>query len=149
MAKFGELDWSNLKKTDDYEHEPTALWAADKHGGGKEGVDPLNKSKPILAKGEIPKGQSNEEIAEYILRGTPSQPTDEEMFGHLVVTEEMAKKAEWEWENKQNNLIKALNEPVIPEEKQQIEWGDGCSFNDSLTEAERIKRNMFTDPNSN
>ena len=67
------------------------------------------------------------------------------MFGHLVVTEEMAKKAEDDWQNKQGNLIKALHEPIIPKEEQQQEWGDGASFNDTLTEEERLKRNMHTD----
>ena len=150
MAKFGELNWDELKKSDEeYTHEPTALWAADKHGGGKHGVDPLNKSEKLIKNGEIPKGQSDEEIAEYILRGAPKQPTDEEMFGHLVVTEEIAKKAESDWQNKQGNLIKALNEPVIPEDQKDTEWASGESFNESLTEEERLKRNMFSDPDSN
>jgi len=150
MAKAGELNWDELKKSDEeYTHEPTALWAADKHGGGKQGVDPLNKSKPVLVKGEIPRKPTNEEIAGYILKGAPQQPTDEQMFGHLVVTEEMAKKAEDDWQNKQGNLIKALEAPIIPEDQKDAEWASGESFNDSLTEEERIKRNMFTDPNSN
>ena len=71
--KFGELNWDELKKSDEeeYIHEPTALWAADMYGGGKQGVDPLNKSEKLLKDGEVPKSQSDEEIAEYILRGVP------------------------------------------------------------------------------
>jgi len=149
MAKPGELDWSELlQKSDDYTHEPTALWAADQYGGGKHGVDPLNKAKPVNAPGEIPKEPSNEEISEYILKGTQApgvrQATDEELFGHLVVTEEQFKKAEEDWNNTLNNFYKAAQAPVVPEDKQDSEWGDGSSFNSALTEEERLKRNMYT-----
>lgn len=149
MAKPGELNWDELlEKKEDYTHEPSALWAADQYGGGKYGVDPLNKSEKLLKPGEVPKGQSNEEIAEYILRGAPKQPTDEELFGHLVVTEEMAKAAQDQWENGMNKTINDLNQPVVKPEDQQLEWGDGTSFNDTLSEQERLKRNMHVDKDS-
>lgn len=156
MPKAGELDWSDLHKSkDDYIHEPTALWAADMYGGGKHGVDPLNKAKPVNAPGEVPRKPTDDEIAEFILKGRDikgnlplGQPTDEEMFGHLVVTEEQLQKAEHDWENKLNDFYKAAQEPIVPSEEQKLSWGEGSSFNDTLTEEERLRRNMFTDPNS-
>lgn len=155
--KIGDLNWDELKKSDDdYTHEPTALWAADTCGGGKQGVDPLNKSKPVNVPGEIPKKPSNEEIAEFILKGKDvnggsplGQPTDEQLFGHLVTTEEQLQKAEEDWDNKLNNFYKAAQSPIVPKEEEKLEWGDGASFNESLTEEERLKRNMFNDKNSN
>ena len=93
MAKFGDLKWDELEKSEEeYVHKPTALWAADMHGGGKQGVDPLNKAKPRLEKGEIPYQPTNEEITKTILHNAPKQPTDEQLFGHLVVTEEQMQK---------------------------------------------------------
>lgn len=152
MAKFGDLKWDELEKSEEeYIHEPTALWAADMHGGGKQGVDPLNKAKPVNAPGEVPIKPSNEEIAEFILKGKDvngggpiGQPTDEQMFGHLVTTEEQLHKAKEDWDNKLNGFYEAAQSPIIPKEEEQLEWGDGASFNESLSDEERLKRNMFT-----
>jgi hypothetical protein len=146
MAKAGELDWSELKKSDEeYNHTPTALWAADKHGGGKEGVDPLNKAKPRIAEGEVPVMPSDDEIAATILHNAPSQPTDEQMFGHLVVTEEQVQKAEKEWANSMNKAFDDMKAPITPTEEQEHEWADGKSFNESLSREELEARNMYTD----
>lgn len=151
MAKLGELNWDEEleKSEEECVHEPTALWAADMYGGGKQGVDPLNKAKPVNAPGEIPRKPSDEEISEFILKGVDvngssplGQPTDEQMFGHLVPAEEELQKAANEWDNKIDGFYKAAQTPIIPKEKEQLEWGDGASFNDSISEEERLKRNM-------
>ncbi len=143
MPKAGELDWSEeLEKSDNYTHTPTALWAAENNGGKSGGVDPLNKSEKRIKEGEEPYRPSNDEIAAAILHGVQRQPTDEEMFGHLVVTEEMEKKAKEEWEGQMN---KALTHPKItPEELEDVDWGSGQSFNSTLSDEERLKRNMHT-----
>ena len=149
--KFGELDWSELYKSNDeeYSHEPTALWAADQHSGGKLGVDPLNKAKPVNAPGEIPRKPSNEEIASYILKGLDSEHVgqwkDENHLHKEVVTQEQAEQLQSDWENALDNFYKAAQAPVVPQDEQKLEWGDGGSFNDTLTEEERLKRNMYTD----
>jgi hypothetical protein len=67
------------------------------------------------------------------------QATDEELFGHLVRTEEQIKKAETEYENKLNKWYAEANKNI---DNQEIEWGEGKSFNSTLTEQERLKRNM-------
>lgn len=146
MAKAGELDWSEeLQKTDNYKHTPTALWAADQHGGGKQGVDPLNKAEKRIKDGEVPYRPTNKEISDAILHGIQRQPTDEEMFGHLVVTEEQVAKAKADWDNPLQGFYYAAMKPVIPEEEQELEWGSGKSFNSMLSDEERVKRNMYVD----
>ena len=142
MAKAGELDWSELEKSDkEYKHTPTALWAANESGGKEGGIDPLNKAKKINEDGE-PYRPTNEEISAAIMHGASGQPTDEQLFGHLVVTEEMAKKAKEEWEGSMN---KSLTHPkIITEEEEETDWGSGQSFNSTLTDEERYKRNMHT-----
>lgn len=144
MAKAGELDWSELKKSDEeYKHTPTALWAAA-ISGGKEGIDPLNKSEKRLKEGEVPRKPTNEEIRKAIMHNAPKQPTDEQLFGHLVVTEEMVKAAEEEWNNSMNKAFDDMKAPITPKEEQEAEWADGKSFNESLTREELEKRNMHT-----
>ncbi len=67
------------------------------------------------------------------------QATDEELFGHLVKTKEQIEKAEIEYEDKLNKWYTEANKNV---DNQEIEWASGKSFNESLTEQERLKRNM-------
>ena len=145
MAKLGELRWDELEKSDEeYTHEPTALWAADQYGGGKEGVDPLNEGKPILAKGEVPPRPSNEEVAAYILKGADLQWKDKDHLHKEIVSQDQADQLQKDWDNKLNNIYEAAQTPIIPKEEQTKEWGSGESFNKSLTDEERIKRNMYT-----
>jgi hypothetical protein len=42
----------------------------------------------------------------------PPQPTDEQMFGHLVVTDEMAKTREKEWGGVINNWLTEATKPI-------------------------------------
>ena len=67
------------------------------------------------------------------------QATDQELFGGLVVTEEQIKKAEEEYENKLNKWYTEANKNV---DNKDVEWGEGKSFNSTLTEEERLRRNM-------
>src|ERR1700675_4959883 len=72
---------------------------------GDRGAPPDHRSKPVttgpvLQKGEVPRKPSDAEIRGYIMKDAPKQPTDQQMFGHLEVTEEMAKKATHEWETR-------------------------------------------------
>lgn len=67
------------------------------------------------------------------------QATDQELFGHLIKTEEQIKKTQEEYENKLNNWYSEANKNIDNEDS---EWGDGKSFNSTLTEEERLRRNM-------
>jgi hypothetical protein len=61
----------------------------------------------------------------------PAQPTDEQMFGSMVVTEEMAKAAEAEWNNKLNAFFAQASMPV---ERQ------GLTPEEEAAEIERISK---------
>lgn len=67
------------------------------------------------------------------------QATDQQLFGHLVRTEEQIKKAEAEYEDKLNKWYAEANKNI---DNQEVEWGEGKSFNSTLTEQERLRRNM-------
>ncbi len=145
MAKAGELDWGEeLKKSDDYVHTPTALWSADQAGSKAGGVDPLNKAKPRIKQNEEPYRPTDEEITSAVMYNAPKQPTDEQLFGHLVVSEEQLKKAEDDWHNTLQNFYSAANAPVLKKnDNEEEEWASGKSFNSTLTEEERLERNMY------
>ena len=74
------------------------------------------------------------------MHGASSQPTDEEMFGQFVVSEEQVQKVQAEWDNRMNKSLTHVN---ISEEDGG-EWANGESFNKSLSREELEKRNMFT-----
>ena len=132
------------KSKKEYKHTPTALWAADQ-AGGKEGIDPLNKGEKRLKDGEVPYRPTDKEISDAVMHGISRQPTDQEMFGKFVVTEEMAKKAQDDWENKANKAFDEMKAPIVSKEEPTPEWGEGESFNKSLSRKELEERNMFTD----
>lgn len=128
MAKAGELDWSDLHKGD------------------------VGKPEHPLAKGDVkgankPVKATKEELlkeAEFILRGFLQkglrQATDEELFGHLVPSEEQIEKAENWYENGMNEAFKEMQKPI---DNQTQEWGTGKMIDwDSLSEEERKERNL-------
>ena len=93
--------------------------------------------KPTLAKGEVPRKPSDEEIRKAILAGAPKQPTNEQLFGGGVVTEEQANKAKGDWENIINNWHTNVNKPV---EKQDLNksWGSrGPIWKEEMSEEEK------------
>lgn len=142
MAKAGELNWDELKKSSDYRHTPQALWVNDPSSG----IAPKGEAKPILAKGEAPPRPSNEQITKTILSGAPRQPTDEELFGGGVISQEQVDKAKDDFDNKLSNFFKEVSKPLIGETKVSDEaWGNGKSFNSMLSQEELTKRNMFLD----
>lgn len=151
MPKAGELDWSELYKSKDeeYSHEPSALWAAQNVGGKAGGVDPLNKAKPVNAPGEIPRKPTNDEITLYILKGADAhgvgQWRDEDYLHKEIVSQEKADLLQKAWENRFNDHFALLNKPVEDQKsRDNLEWGSGKSFNEALTDEERLRRNMYT-----
>ena len=83
-----------------------------------------------------------DELAKSILSGAPKQPTDERLFGHLVVSEEQVQKAEQEWNDKLNGFYEEAAKPLEKQDSMKnTEWGSGKSFNDSLAPEELEKRN--------
>lgn len=105
---------------------------------------------PVLKKGEVPRRPSDAEVRNYILKDAPQQPTDQQMFGHLEVTEEMAKKAKEEWETRFTRFFKTQHEKL--EKNQAPEWGKRGPVNQNdpsqLTEEERRILAIPVNPNS-
>ena len=142
--KAGDLDWSELlEKSEDYTHTPTALWAAQSCSGKQGGVDPLNKAEKINKKDEEPYRPSNEEIAQFILKGlgNTAQWRDEDHLHKEIVSEKDAEEMKKAWENSIQGFYDAARAPIIKEQK-NVDWGSGKSFNSTLSEEERLKRNM-------
>ena len=139
MAKAGELSWEELykSKNDEKPHKPTALWV----NNPSVGVALKGDAAPRLAKGEVPKKPSNEEIAKAILHNAPKQPTDEQLFGGGIVSEEEAIKRQQEWENR---LQKSLTMPSVGAPLDEEEWGTCKSFNSTLSREELLERNTYT-----
>lgn len=147
MAKAGELQWDELltKSDKEYKHKPTALWV----NNASLGVAPKGDAKPLLAKGEVPIAPSNEEVTKEIMRGMDApglrQPTDEEMFGALVVSQEQIDAAEKAFETKIADFYSMASKPLTGKTEELDEaWGTGKSFNSTLSKSELAKRNMFT-----
>ena len=101
---------------------------------------------PILRKGEIPRRPSDEEVRAAIMHGVKQQPSDQQLFGHLVVTEEQVVKAEKEWNNQFNDFYENVKKPV---EKQDLSkgWGSrGPIWKEELTEEEKRISEIAVDP---
>jgi hypothetical protein len=83
-----------------------------------------------------------------VLAQAKPQPTDQELFGHLVKTEEQAKVEDARWKDGiKQNLIE-LSGPVdhLNKSKIEVKWSYGKSFNsllkERLSEKEIAERNM-------
>ena len=84
------------------------------------------------------------DFADSIRAGVPKQPTDEQLFGHLVKSQADVDAAEKEWGSKMdfysdwtNGKIKTSGEKAEDNES----WASGTSFNSSLSQEELKKRN--------
>jgi hypothetical protein len=72
------------------------------------------------------------------------QPTDQELFGHLVVSEEQATLAKSKWDNHFSNFFNEVTKPVEPQGDLSI--GRGNIKNETLTEEEERIRQIPVDP---
>lgn len=72
------------------------------------------KKEKVLKKAEdlMANQLANLMAGRSMLGNTPKQPTDEEMFGHLVPKEEAIKKAEDSWNNIHNDWLKEASKPI-------------------------------------
>lgn len=134
MSKKEWCDWSDLY--------------AGKVG---EPEHPLSKpvtAGPVLRKGEIPRRPTDAEVRNAILKGAPRQPTDQELFGGGVVTEEMAKARQEEWNSQFTKFFRTQHEPV--EKNSPNDWGTRGPVNQNdpsqLTEEEQRIRSIPIDP---
>jgi len=102
----------------------------------KDGTKPLKRSIDDLAPNkdnELQKGEENtaQRLAEIMMgRGMlnqpPAQPTDEQMFGHLVTKPEDLAKKEAEWGGAINNWLAEATKPIssrfASEEEEMAYW---------------------------
>ena len=102
----------------------------------------LSKGKDIIGEQFANMDMSNK----VDRNGNKLQPTDEELFGHLVVSKEQLEKKEQEWRDTFNKHFRGSGENVDhlnKSEKLDFEWEDGKSFNDYLSEKEVSERNKI------
>lgn len=132
MAKVGGLDWTEL--------------LSGKVGEPEHPLSRPVQTGPVLRKGEVPRRPTDAEIRRAIMHNAPKQPTDEQMFGGGVVTEEMAKARQQEWDSTFTKFFRNDHPKV---EKSSNDWGRGpINQNDAsqLTEEEQRIRAIPVDP---
>lgn len=129
MPKAGELDWSDLMQKSE---EPVNDVGQSNKGGEKITKSQLQADADFIRKGFQQKG----------IR----QPTDQEMFGHLVPSEEQVQKAEQDW----HNVNKGFEELKKPIDNKTTEWGNGKPLVDweNMSEEEKAKRNSYVGSDS-
>lgn len=123
-------DMSDEEKKELEDRYKTNIKRASEDGGLKKGAD---VAKEALTTGNLP-----------IMSGSHQQPTDQEMFGHLVKSEQEIKAAEKAWEQSFAKGFDKLKAPIDKLNKSDVgkrEWKPGKSFNSMLTEEELAERN--------
>jgi len=110
----------------------------------------------MKAKYEKPLAKGADVVREALTTGqlpvmgdTASQPTDAQMFGHLVVSPEALKKAEERYQGGNKDVAAELSKPVDKLNKStvQADWSYSKSFNsllkEQLSEKEMAERNSY------
>lgn len=94
--------------------------------------------------------KDGEKIIAGAKMGDGRQPTDQELFGHLVQEEGALEEMEKNWDNFFNNTLGDMQKPVdeivkaqLPPELQDEAWESGKSFNDIIGEEEARKRGKY------
>jgi hypothetical protein len=121
-------------------------WSEFENTGAREPEHSESKPLKKTGKGADIIGEQFEAMVSDITQGFKQpgirQPTDQELFGHLVVSEEELAKREADW----NNLLiewECLVKSAKVDENQDEEWGNGKSFNSTLSEEELAERNKY------
>lgn len=125
MARERDVDWSDWNGRAE---EPEHPMSRPLDEGIKTGADAAAQA---LATGDIP-----------VLVDAPKQPTDEQLFGHLEVTQEQADAAHKEWDTKISGFYKQDNLNDIDrlnggDDRLDFEWEEGKSFEQCLREHEQ------------
>lgn len=124
MARQRDVDWSNWKGTVEKQENPLSKPLSPSLKKGADlfrDVDVVTGNLPILA--DAPKQPNKKEFEAVVAAMLPS--------------EEALKKAESDWENGFNKPIDHLNKS----EGSDKVWGQGKSFNSTLSKEELEKRN--------
>lgn len=130
MSRKRDVDWSNWKGHVDVPEHPLSRPL----GKAKTGAEAVSEA---LSTGHLP-----------VIQDAPKQPTDEQMFGSGVVTEEMVKAAEENYKSVFKKHFEGFKAPVDHLNKSKIDerkWAPGKSFNSLLTPQEIAERNRYVD----
>jgi hypothetical protein len=85
-------------------------------------------------------------LAKSIIEGVPRQPSNEELFGNLVVSKEELAAKEAKWKNgfhNANELYKPIDHLNKSKKDIDASWGSGKSFNSYLSKEELKERNSY------
>lgn len=132
-----EVDWSDWSGSS---AAPEAAQSApverDCHKGGEH-----------ITKEDLRK--DGEKIIAGARTGSGRQPTNDELFGHLVKPADDLEKMEKDWDNFFNDSMEEARKPVdeivksqLPQQLEEA-WESGKSFNDIIGEEEARKRGKF------
>lgn len=80
-----------------------------------------------------------------VMQDCKKQPTNEELFGHLVVSKEQLKKAEDDWVNTFKRHFNGIGLKIDHLNKNVVDkkWEQGKSFNSLLSKEEVEARNSY------
>lgn len=114
--------WANHNSIPSAEEEILRLAKGQRESGEQAAATQLAN----LMMGKQMLGNDVHPMVQQMMAPPPPQPTDEQLFGHLVVSEEMAKKAESEWSGTLNNFFaeatKPLSQRFRTEEEELAYW---------------------------
>ena len=132
-----DVDWSDWNGSSVAPEDPLSQPVErDCHKGGES-----------ITKEDLRK--DGEKIIAGAIRGPGRQPTNQELFGHLVKPIEDLEKMEADWNNFLNTSINDARKPVDDIVKSQLPpqleeaWTSGKSFNDIIGEEEARKRGKY------
>lgn len=130
-------------------------WSLGADGGGTtliKGIQPTGQQ--VSNRSEPSSGLTGADIAKIAMAQAEAgklpemnkaqpQPTNEQMFGGGVVTEEQAEAAKKDWDNTFNKHFSGFNVKIDHLNKSKVEgsWGLGKSFNSMLSKEELAARN--------
>jgi hypothetical protein len=122
--------WANHNQIPSAEEEILRLAKATAESGEVAAANQL--ANLMMGKGML--GKDAHPVVQAMMAPPPPQPTDEQMFGHLVVSEEMAKNAENQWKNGINNWMVEAAKPIskrFASEEEEIAYWNNLKVNDS------------------
>jgi len=137
-----EVDWSDWNgssvQPEDFKSQPVGI--NPHHGGQHVTKEDLRKDGEKIIAG-----------AKAITAATKGirQPTDEELFGHLVRPKQELEQMEKDWNNFFNDTLQEARKPIDEKIKKQLPvkleeaWESGRSFNDIIGEEEARKRGQY------
>lgn len=106
-----------------------------------QGAEVRSSGDGLNGRGDTSMNQQFANLGNNQVNEGPRQPTDKELFGHLVPSEEQVRQAEDSYENHHNNFYREVQQPIKQDERFLKKSGDieenNVSFVDSLTPEQR------------